>query len=258
MIIRDQKDIKAASSADLVETYNALAGKSIKKFETRGIAEVRVANAILSAQYAAGKAGVPKDSKPKAATKKELSKKAVLKVTVAQTGEIKVGQKISSNNKKLNGAVVIATSTKSTSKNAPKNSEKVAILPAKKVAEFTKEKGCKEEKNPYKPGSMSHQLWCACKASSETKREVKQTRKRTSSGAKLTHVTLTRNGKTKMQPGSIRTQIMNWITSQPGDFSKRPIAISDIDKFLGSSSRGHIQKMIEAQHLVAFSSAVAA
>ena len=74
-IIRTQQEIAAATTADLVETYNALAGKSIKKFENRAIAEARVRMAILSAEDAAGKAGVPKGAKPRAATKAELATK---------------------------------------------------------------------------------------------------------------------------------------------------------------------------------------
>lgn len=75
-IIRTQEAIATATTAQLVETYNALAGKEIKKFETRAIAEARVRMAILSAQDAAGHAGVPKGSKPQAATTQELAAKA--------------------------------------------------------------------------------------------------------------------------------------------------------------------------------------
>ena len=41
-IIRTQEAIATATAAQLVATYNALAGKEIKKFETRAIAEARV------------------------------------------------------------------------------------------------------------------------------------------------------------------------------------------------------------------------
>lgn len=75
-IIRTQEAIATATAAQLVATYNALAGKEIKKFETRAIAEARVRMAILSAQDAAGHAGVPKGSKPEAATTQELAAKA--------------------------------------------------------------------------------------------------------------------------------------------------------------------------------------
>jgi hypothetical protein len=72
-IIRTQAQIADATMGDLVETYNALAGKTIKKFESRAIAENKVSNAILAAQDAAGHLGVPKDTKPQAKTVKELA-----------------------------------------------------------------------------------------------------------------------------------------------------------------------------------------
>lgn len=74
-IIRSQSQIADATTAQLVATYNALTGKSIKKFEMRSIAEARVRMAIMSAEDAAGHAGVPKDTKPVAATKDELHAK---------------------------------------------------------------------------------------------------------------------------------------------------------------------------------------
>lgn len=73
-IIRDQADIPEASMQVLVDTFNALTGKSIKKFESRAIAEARVANAILSAQAATGARGVVKGARPTAKTRAELDK----------------------------------------------------------------------------------------------------------------------------------------------------------------------------------------
>lgn len=64
MTITKQSDIAAASTAVLVATYNALTGKSIKKFSSRAAGESQVAMAILSSENKAGHAGVPKGSKP--------------------------------------------------------------------------------------------------------------------------------------------------------------------------------------------------
>lgn len=75
-VIRKAADIAAASSADLVETYNALTGSSIKKFETRKIAERRVEMALLAATDAAGHAGVAPNTAPVPATVEELAEKA--------------------------------------------------------------------------------------------------------------------------------------------------------------------------------------
>lgn len=65
-VIAKQSQIQEASTADLVETYNALTGKSIKKFSSRAVGETQVANAILAAEDRAGHAGVAKGEKPTA------------------------------------------------------------------------------------------------------------------------------------------------------------------------------------------------
>ena len=82
-ILTSQKQIQEASTADLVETYNALTGKSIKKFSSRAIGETQVANAILAAEDRAGHAGVAKGEKPVAkplAAKGEKIAKALAKI----------------------------------------------------------------------------------------------------------------------------------------------------------------------------------
>lgn len=65
-LITNQNDISTAETADLVYTYNTLEGKSIKKFETRAVAERKVAMAILAAEDRAGHKGVPANTKPQA------------------------------------------------------------------------------------------------------------------------------------------------------------------------------------------------
>lgn len=74
-IIRTQAQIADASTADLIETYNALTGKSIKKFSSRGAGESQVANAIMAAQDRAGHLGVPKGAAPVAITADEATAK---------------------------------------------------------------------------------------------------------------------------------------------------------------------------------------
>ena len=81
-ILRTQQEVtESTPMADLLETYNALTGKSIKKFESRAVAQQRVKMAILAAEDAAGKAGVRKGEKPRAATVAELADKAAGKTT---------------------------------------------------------------------------------------------------------------------------------------------------------------------------------
>lgn len=82
-IIRDQNSIPDASTADLIETYNAFTGKSIKKFSSRAAGESQVANAILAAQDRAGHAGVAKGEAPKPVTEAEVKAKS-LRATLAE------------------------------------------------------------------------------------------------------------------------------------------------------------------------------
>jgi hypothetical protein len=78
-IIRDAAAIAAADTADLVETYNALTGKSIKKFENRATAERRVEMAIMAAKDADGHTGVPKGAEGKALDRAAIVEKAAAK-----------------------------------------------------------------------------------------------------------------------------------------------------------------------------------
>lgn len=80
-ILRKQSEVEDAKMADLVETYNAMAGKSIKKFETIEIGRTRTRMAILAAESAAGKAGVAKHETPTAKTVEELAAAGVKTTT---------------------------------------------------------------------------------------------------------------------------------------------------------------------------------
>ena len=75
-IIRSASDIAGASNDVLVSTYNALTGKSIKKFSSRAAGERQVEMAMLVAKDADGHTGVPKNSEPKVITHAEAQSKA--------------------------------------------------------------------------------------------------------------------------------------------------------------------------------------
>ena len=64
-ILTEQNQIEEADMASLVETYNSLTGKSIKKFETREIGKRRVEMAMLAAKDADAHTGIPKHTEPK-------------------------------------------------------------------------------------------------------------------------------------------------------------------------------------------------
>ena len=75
-IIRDRAALSTASLDDLNHTYRALKGDpGFKGFSTRAAAEVQVGMAIMSAQDAAGHAGIPKGSQPPVLTAAELAAK---------------------------------------------------------------------------------------------------------------------------------------------------------------------------------------
>lgn len=67
-VLRTQEAIPGAPMAQLLATYTALTGKTIKKFENRAIAESRVKMAIMAAADAAGHLGVPQGKNPEPLT----------------------------------------------------------------------------------------------------------------------------------------------------------------------------------------------
>lgn len=75
-IIRKQSDIADATNDVLVATYNALTGKSIKKFSSRAAGERQVEMAMLVAKDNDGHTGVPKGSDCKVITQEEAQAKA--------------------------------------------------------------------------------------------------------------------------------------------------------------------------------------
>lgn len=72
-IIRKAADIREATTADLVETYNHFTPHApIKKFENRTVAERRVEMALLAATDRAAHAGVPRGQAPTPKAPSEL------------------------------------------------------------------------------------------------------------------------------------------------------------------------------------------
>lgn len=72
-VCRTQDELLDATDADLVETYNALTGKSVLDFASREVAQAQCSMAILAAQDAAAHRGVPKGTRtPPTATVEEL------------------------------------------------------------------------------------------------------------------------------------------------------------------------------------------
>ncbi len=59
MILTNATQIPDAATADLLETYNALTGESVKKFASRAVGQRRVEMAMLAAIDRSAHAGVP-------------------------------------------------------------------------------------------------------------------------------------------------------------------------------------------------------
>ena len=72
-ILRNPNHIATAEMADLLETYNALTGNAVERFESRAVAERRTEMAMLAARDAAGHAGVPRGVEPEVKTVAELA-----------------------------------------------------------------------------------------------------------------------------------------------------------------------------------------
>jgi hypothetical protein len=113
-----------------------------------------------------------------------------------------------------------------------------------KGKEMNKQQAVENEIARFQPGSLAAQLFAAQEAASK----IEPRPKKEPSGekrAKIAKVKATHAGKSKPQAGSLRCAVLNWIHAQPE-------GIADVDameKALGYPVRGHVQKLIEKDHL---------
>lgn len=75
-VLREVSQIDTATTAQLVNTYNKLTGKTIKKFSSREAGKRQVEMAMLAAKDADGHLGVPKGAEGEVKTAEELAEKA--------------------------------------------------------------------------------------------------------------------------------------------------------------------------------------
>lgn len=230
-IIRNQSDIAEASTADLVETYNALVGKSIKKFENRSIAEARTRMAILAAENAAGHAGVTKGECPAAKTVAEIAAKG-----------------------KTSSAIALGEADEESASQAPAEALEQPVAPAAEPVAATL--AAAPETNPYKPGTMAHQLWVATASMAKVERKPTKAEKKTEAPARsaITHVRLTGRGTSKLQAASLRNSVFEHIKNRPGGVA----SLAELDEHFQTSCRGHIQKLIGVDHIEPISAEEAA
>lgn len=201
-IIRDRALVAAASTADLVATYNALTGNSVERFSSRAVAERRVDMAIMAAEDAAGHRGVQKGINPVAQTIAE---------TTAQAQD--------------------------------------AAVPEPKVDESAVGTGWEE--NPFKPGSMAHQLWVATKSltasAAPRKKAVKEKSEPRQKRNAASAFKATFAGTSKVHAGSKRAAILAHIQNAPNSTA----TLAELDEHFKEPTRGYVQKLAQMNHLTA-------
>jgi len=177
-IIRDRSAVKGAAMEDLNHTYRALKGEpGFKGFSSRAAAEVQVGMAIMAAEVAVGRAGVPKGVKPQALTPQEI-----------------------------------------------------------------------KTNNPYKEGTLSHELHKAVSGQQPIEPRPKAAEKdaKERQPRVLIHkVRATFEGTSRPQAGSVRGQILAWIQEQPDHTA----TVAALEEHFNQPVRGYLQKLVEKNHL---------
>lgn len=102
------------------------------------------------------------------------------------------------------------------------------------------------EANPFKPGTLAHQLWVATQA---MKRIEPRPKRQPSSEPrkKILAVRATGKGDSNPQKASRRRAILDWIRAQPDQHC----TIEVLEAQFQQPVRGHVQKLIEKKHLEA-------
>jgi len=182
-LIRNRDAVQGATMEDLDYTFRELRGQpDFVGFTTRAAAETQVHMAIMAAQDAAGRAGIPAGTKPPTLTARELAER-------------------------MNAA-----------------------------------------DNPYKDGTMSHALRAAIDKSppiqprpkAAEKPPAERTPKQT-----IDRVRATLEGTSRPQAGSMRSAVLQRIQESP----ERTASVKDLSAHFQVDVRGHIQKLIEKNHL---------
>lgn len=208
-IIREQKLIANASTADLLETYNALTGKDIKRFSSRPAAETQVSNAILAAMDAAAHLGVPKGQRVTALTKEERDR--VRKNKGLPSAEEQIAAEGRAAMKAMAEAAVKAANK----------------TPARAMRDMLRERAAAAQNKPRPP---------------RVKSSDGPGRKPT-----IIAVELTGAGRSKMRAQSERHAVFEIV--QRLSKRNSVVTVEAIDKALGKSARSHLQKLIFEEHL---------
>ena len=103
-----------------------------------------------------------------------------------------------------------------------------------------------DDVNPFKPGTMAHQLWVATRAMSRIeprpRRQPSETPRK-----KVVAVRLTGRGESNPQRASKRREILDWLRTREGGTA----TVAELEAQFKPPVRGHLQKLIEKKHLEA-------
>lgn len=204
-IIREQSEIEQASDEVLHETYLEMTGKPLMADISRGALEVKVKFALMSAKDRHARSGLQRGEVAKALTLSEL---------------------------------------------ANREKSKAAWQGLKKAPEMTEESLPQSEaasaENPFKKGTMGHQLWTATNAVPPNDAKKKSERpERKKDRTPILKVQATFNGHSKMQSGSQRSQVLDYVQKRFHNVA----TVQEIELHFGMPVRGYLQKLIEAGHL---------
>lgn len=103
-----------------------------------------------------------------------------------------------------------------------------------------------QEQNPFKLGTLSHQLWIATQAMKPIEPRPKR-QPSSEPRKKILAVRATGKGDSNPQKASQRRAILDWIRAQP----EQQCTIEALEAQFQQPVRGHVQKLIEKKHLEA-------
>lgn len=236
-ILRSVSQIEEAPAGDLVATFNALTGRSIKKFENATIAKRKVEAAMMASIAADEKLGVAKGASGEVKTLQELSAKA------AEKGLVNV------NPLELPDTPI------------PETGEPGSDQPG--------DIGDNVDPGPieFAPGSMAAQLVAVgAKTAPITKRERKAATEPKTPRVTIVAARLTGGGRGKGQPGSARTAVLERIRAVVAakteanaveGAEQQPLVatIAELEAHLQYPVKGHIQKLVALGFVVAVDAA---
>lgn len=203
-ILRSTKQIPDAETADLLETYNAMTGETVKRFSNRAVAERRCEHALMVGTERSAHHGVPKGTDP-------------VPMTVAEA-EAKDRGKASP---------------------APQDGHRSDPPAAGGHPPQA------EETNPFKPGTMTHQLWVASRAAPKVEPRPRKQKADGPPKQPVSAVRATFAGTSVPQSGSIRNNVLLFIQNSP----EHTATVEAVTAHIQADCRGYIQKLIEKQHL---------